>query len=299
MLSILIPIYAFDVKPFVKELHIQAQLLPVDWEIILFDDASPVEWQQKNRSLLKLEGVEYKELSQNIGRAAIRNALARSAQYDYLLFMDCDSAITSSRFLQLYIDQCAPKRVLYGGRSYLKEAPKDKDYCLHWHYGNKREVRPVKERNQHPHLGFMTNNFVIPKAVFLDIQLDERLRQYGHEDTLLGLKLEEQSIPIVHLNNPLVHIGLEKGECWLGKQEQAIENLYWLHLQYPKLSTPALKTWRLLHTTRLIKIMLPLLNKREERMKINLCSHCKPHLWQLNLLKILWLENAASQRKAE
>ena len=294
MLSILIPIYGFDVRPFVKELYTQAQLLTIEWEIILFDDASPEECKIKNRNLSRLKGVQYKELKENIGRSAIRNALAQSAQYPYLLFMDCDSEATNSKFLQYYIDNCSPKRVLYGGRSYRAEQPKDKSYFLHWYYGKKREVRSVEKRNKHPHLGFMTNNFVIPKNVFLDIQLDERLKNYGHEDTLLGLKLEEQSIPIIHLNNPLVHIGLEKALHWLEKQEQAIQNLYWLYLQYPMLSTPALKTWQLLDKFKMIKLIQPFLKKWEPVLKKNLCTSDRPKLWQLNLLKILWLDRAAN-----
>lgn len=294
MLSILIPIYAFDVRPFVKELYAQAQLLGMEWEIILFDDDSPEEWKIKNRKLGDLKGVEYKELQENIGRSAIRNALAQSAQYPYLLFMDCDSETMSSNFLQYYIDECAPKRVLYGGRAYKQEKPEDKTCLLHWYYGKTREVRSVEERNKHPHLGFMTNNFVIPKNIFLAIQLDERLKHYGHEDTLLGLKLEEQSIPIVHLNNPLVHIGLEKAQHWLGKQEQAIQNLYWLYLQYPKLSTAALKTWQFLDKFKMMNVIQPILRKYEPLLKQNLCSSDRPNLWQLNLLKILWLDRAAN-----
>jgi glycosyltransferase involved in cell wall biosynthesis len=91
MLSILIPVYNFDVTNFVTDLHTLCKQEKITFEIILFDDASNEDFKNKNRLLQKLPFVTYQELTQNIGRSAIRNKLAEAANYDFLMFVDCDS----------------------------------------------------------------------------------------------------------------------------------------------------------------------------------------------------------------
>lgn len=290
MLSILIPVYAFDVQSIVNDLHQQASALDVAWEILLFDDHSPEEWQVKNRRLAQLEGVTYTELEENIGRAAIRNALATAAQYPYLLFLDCDSQTNSTAYLRNYIEHIAPNRVICGGRNYKEAPPSDHRYLLHWKYGKTREVRSAQERSQNAHHGFMTNNFLIPKAIFENTQLDSRIKTYGHEDTLLGLQLKEKNIDILHIDNPLLHIGLEPAQEWLHKQEQAIKNLYWLHQQHAELKTPALELWLLLRKWGLMLVIYPVLKLRADSIKRHLFTSKHPILRRFDLLKLLWLE---------
>lgn len=232
MLSILIPVYNFDVHPLVQHLQQQALNLAASVEIICLDDASEPAFQEKNASLANLEGVIYHVLPQNVGRAAIRNLLAEQAQYPYLLFMDSDSMPPDTAFIQRYLTALQPDRLLYGGRSYQATAPKEVATYFHWYYGSQREVRAVQVRQAAPYQAFMTNNFVIPKAIFEAIKFNETLKQYGHEDTLFGYELRRRNIPIEHLDNPLLHIGLESFEHFLNKSKQAIENLYYLQQQY-------------------------------------------------------------------
>jgi len=71
----------------------------------------------------------------------------------------------------------------------------------------------------------MTNNFLIPKSIYLTVKLDETLKGYGHEDTLFGLELNKRKIAIKHIDNPLCHIGLENFEYYLEKTEEGIRNL--------------------------------------------------------------------------
>jgi hypothetical protein len=59
----------------------------------------------------------------------------------------------------------------------------------------------------------------------MEIKLDETLKGYGHEDTLFGLELKQKNIPIIHIDNPLCHIGLECFEDYLTKTEEGISNL--------------------------------------------------------------------------
>ena len=90
MLSILIPIYNFAVKELVNELSSQAQDLNIAFEILCVDDTSKATYIKLNDGLEKIKGVNYQLNKKNIGRSAIRNLLTDKAQYDYLLFLDCD-----------------------------------------------------------------------------------------------------------------------------------------------------------------------------------------------------------------
>lgn len=231
MLSILIPIYNADVREFVSALQHQCTLTGQAFEIICLDDASLSTFKAQNRFINELPGVTYQELSENIGRAAIRNRLAKMAAFPFLLFMDCDGAVVRDDFIQTYLSNLSADVVLCGGRIYANEAPEDSNYILHWTYGRCREALGAAQRSQTPWHAFMTNNFVIPRQLFLDIGLDERLRHYGHEDTLLGMQLKQRRITIKHLDNPLLHLGLETTDRFLEKTGQATQNLVWLMRQ--------------------------------------------------------------------
>lgn len=243
MLSILIPCYNFDVRPLVQRLHQQVLRLAVPAEIRCVDDASEASFVAMNQSLQQLPQVHWEALPTNMGRSKIRNYLAQTAQYDFLLFMDSDSMPVQDDYLERYVAQLPTEGVLYGGRSYAKTPPSDPTLYFHWFYGSQREVQPATQRQQRPYHAFMTNNFLIPKALFQSIQFDESLTQYGHEDTLFGYALATRAVPILHLHNPLEHIGLEHRHHFLDKSQLAVQNLQQLY-QTQKLASDATKLLR-------------------------------------------------------
>lgn len=225
MISILIPVYNFNVVDLVKSLHQQATDTGIVFEIICIDDKSEEQYKYHNNNIRSLTHVKYEELSKNIGRSRIRNLLAKQACYEQLLFLDCDSSILQKDFIQQYVNHARPDAIVYGGRNYEAKAPENSAYFFRWYYGVKRETSSVASRKKHPYRSFMTNNFLIPKAVFLKHPLDENITGYGHEDTLLGIELQKAAVPIVHIDNPLCHIGLETAEEFLEKSISGIENL--------------------------------------------------------------------------
>ena len=278
MLSILLPIFNFDVRPLVSDLHRQCEAAGVAYEIICFDDGSTPEFRQKNQELWKYSNLIYKELPQNLGRSAIRNALGKAARFEYLLFMDCDSRVVSPDFIQNYMDaiklggnfKLPPNLsandgfLVYGGRSYAIQPPTEARLYFHWHYGREREQRTAAERSRSPYHSFMTNNFLIPRQLFLEIQFDETLRQYGHEDTLFGMELARRQVPIVHIDNPLEHIGLEPVDVFLRKTEQGIENLVRLKREGKPIETRLLSTYNNCRKWGLalpIRLMFSLINR--------------------------------------
>lgn len=226
MLSILIPIYNFDVRDFVRQLQQQCLVeTNLDWEILLLDDLSEESARVLNRSLAHLEGVAYEELEKNIGRSAIRNALVRNAKYEYLLIVDCDGACPDDQYISRYLKHLEAASVIYGGRIYPSKEEVTANNALHWGSGSKREVVSAAKRSERPHASFMTNNFLIQRKVYDLVKMDESLTGYGHEDTLFALELKSKGVAIDHIDNPLIHIGLETSDVFLDKTRQGIRNL--------------------------------------------------------------------------
>ncbi|WP_425421259.1 glycosyltransferase family 2 protein [Phaeodactylibacter xiamenensis] len=285
-LSILIPVYNYDVRPLVEALRQQADALEWAVEILCWDDASLPEFQNINAPLGQLPGVTYRLMPENLGRSRIRNRLAEAARYDYLLFMDGDSEVTRADYLEQYQSHCTPGRLLYGGRIYQPEPPESPRLRFHWHYGRSREVQRAETRQKQPYHSFMTNNFLIPKALFAPIQFDERLLQYGHEDTLFGLELQRRGIPILHLDNPLIHAGLEPAETFLRKSEQAIENLVFLYQEGSLRETRLLRAYERLDAWKAARPARYLLDQVRPLLKQHLLYANTPNLRAFDLYKL-------------
>ena len=66
---------------------------------------------------------------------------------------------------------------------------------------------------------------MIKKEILTQIPFNESLSQYGHEDTLFGYDLSKYNIAIHHIDNPVMHVGLDETESFLSKSEIAIQNL--------------------------------------------------------------------------
>jgi glycosyltransferase involved in cell wall biosynthesis len=224
MISVCIPVYNFDVGDLTRELERQLSTGREPYEILLMDDASDKIYRETN-SVLASKHIRYIQLTENIGRSKIRNKLVANARYPYLIFMDCDSKIPSDHYIKNYKACCRPYTICYGGRIYETKRP-EKQFLLRWKYGVRRESLPADVRRKEANYGFCTNNFLIYKPVFSRVHFNEDLKGYGHEDTLFGLELMVQGMQIEHIDNPLVHIGLERAEDFLLKTENSVLNLF-------------------------------------------------------------------------
>lgn len=227
MISILIPIYNRKVTTLVEALYDQCMALEIEFEIICYDDCSQEKYRKVNRVLGQKVGISYMDLSQNLGRAKIRNWLGKNARFDHIIFLDCDSGIERKSFIKRYLESKDKADVVYGGTSYSKRKP-GISKRLHWKYGTKVEAQSVSERNKAPYLNFRSNNFMIRRDVFLKNKFDESITTYGYEDSLIGEELKLQKYTILHIDNPAVHLGLEKTSVYLKKTRMAINNLYQL-----------------------------------------------------------------------
>ncbi|MGB3547436.1 MAG: glycosyltransferase [Saprospiraceae bacterium] len=298
MLTICLPVYRFDPTALVRELVRQAAALPHPVEVLVYDDASPAQDRaayQPGLQALCGQGVSYRLLPENLGRAAIRNLLAREAAHEALLFLDADSGIVRTDFLAAYLQAVAETAapLLMGGRVYAQEPPADPVKLLHWHYGHRRESRSAEERRRRPWHGFMSNNFLVRRDLLLRHPFDETIAGYGHEDTLWALQLHRAGVTgIVHLDNPVVHLDLEEATVFLDKQRRATENLRRLLRDHPYLETrlsaavKRLRKWSIWGLTQVpLRWAAPTLQRQ-------LTAHPKGAFWRLDLLKLHWLAQA-------
>ena len=288
MLSILIPIYNFEIYALVKELSMQCLNTKIDFEILCFDDGSDKPFKKSNQVIQQFPKVIYKELPQNLGRSKIRNTLAQAAKFQYLLFMDCDSKVVLNNYIANYLAVLNPNTLVYGGRVYAKDKPNDRRFILHYSYGKHREEILTEERESLSYQKFMTNNFLIPKSVFFKIKFEESISGYGHEDTLFGLALQKQEVPIKHIKNPLEHLGLEDKAVFLEKQQVAIQNLFQLYINGYNIQTSLLNTYLLIKKWKMNRLILWGLTIFKSFIKRNLNSR-HPKLFFLDLYKLQYL----------
>ncbi len=258
-------------------------------EIILLDDGSAEAFRVANRPLGELAGVRYCESPGNVGRAAIRNQLAAAAHHGWLLLLDNDSLLPDGDYLARYAAARTRAAVLIGGTSYAPAPPPDAALRLRWHYGHAREVRPAAVRQAAPYGQFTINNALIRAEVFRRFPLDERLTGYGHEDTKFGEELAAAHILVLHLDNPVLHDGLEPAAAFLLKSEQAVRNL--VHVfredglgQDSRLLQTALRLRRL----GLAPAVRAGLGAAAPALRRRLLS-ATPHLRWFDLLKLYWL----------
>ena len=168
-------------------------------------------------------------MENNIGRAAIRNLFLKYANFNYLLFLDCDTRINNKQFINNYLSSLKNNPlVICGGRSYSKKPIRTK-HRLRWKYGVYRECKTAVERNRNPWHSFMTNNFIVKKTVLGKINFDEHLKAYGHEDTLFGYQLMTHKIQIQHIDNETIHDFNESSWVFLKKTRQGLKNLYFIN----------------------------------------------------------------------
>jgi hypothetical protein len=199
--------------------------------------------------LTVLKGVTYFSLPENIGRAKIRNLLVEKSNYSFVLFMDCDASVASSLYVNNYLVEISRNSdpvCIIGGVGYRQQKPNPK-YYLRWYYGRKREATDADVRNRKPYKSFTSFNAVFSKSIFDTVKFDESFSTYGNEDTFFGDQLRNAKIPVIHINNPLYHDGLDTNEDYLKKVETSIDNLISL-LQSKKIDTNFVEENRLLAT---------------------------------------------------
>ena len=225
-LSILIPTYNDLCFTLVGDLRQQAEEAGIDYEILVGDDGSTdAEVIEKNRKICKWPHCHYLIQIQNIGRAAIRNFLAKEAHHDWLLFIDSDMTIARVDYLSKYLAM-EGSEVVDGGVIIGGDADTLKGNLRYLYEKTSEQEHTAEKRQQHPYQDFHTANFLIRRDLMLAHPFDERFRHYGYEDVLFGKKLRAKGVKITHIDNPLGFSTFEENTQFILKTEEGLRTLH-------------------------------------------------------------------------
>lgn len=286
MLSVAIPVFNYSVYTLVSEIENQCLKEDFPFEILVQDDGSTL-FLEENKRLETLTNLKYEVETTNIGRARIRNKLADKAQFDHILFLDCDLAIENPKFISNFM-RFVDYDVVCGNRTYPINV--EPAYILHKKYGEIRECRSLKSRISKPYDHFMTNNFMVSKSLIHSLQFDETITGYGHEDTLYGWELEKIKANIKHIDNPVIHIGLDPNSEFISKSLLGVENGWKLCAsgKLPIKKIRAIARFEQFKAAGILKVLAKNISIKEKRFLTNLCGN-HPNLKYLDLLKLLHL----------
>lgn len=232
MLSILIPTYNHCPSALVAALSAQGEALAADgtedfaFEIIVADDGSTDRSvAEELRQLDTIAGCRTLLLPANVGRAAIRNRLAREARGGFLLFIDADAGVEDCGFVRkMWADRLRADVVC--GRVGLAPRPGRPGHELRYAYEQAAErQRPACRRMADPYARLSSFCLMMRRGGWETVGFDERCTEYGYEDVLLGLALEAHDFSILHTDHTLVHLGLDTNAGFLRKTEAAARTL--------------------------------------------------------------------------
>ncbi|QDO92545.1 glycosyltransferase family 2 protein [Formosa sediminum] len=220
MLSVLIPIYNYNVVALVKALHKQLIEANIIFEIICLDDASDVKYMNTNTEVEALSCTSFLKSSHNNGRTQTRQSLCEASQFEWLLFLDADTIPVNTNYILTYIKYInSDFEAIFGGFAY-NNTPPENEFMLRWKYGRSKEVVDASVRNRTPYKVIISANFLIKKSVFKSLNAQMQYSGYGL-DNYFGALLKDKSIKVYHINNPVYHLGIENSNVYLQKKEAA------------------------------------------------------------------------------
>ena len=224
-LSILIPTFNDLCVNLVGELRQQAEQVGIIFEILVADDGSTDEDViRKNIEINQWANCRYLIQQNNIGRAAIRNYLAKEARNEWLLFIDSDMGIVRPEYISKYLSFDGAS-VIDGGVYIGGDAEALKDNLRYLYEKSAEHEHTVEMRQKNPYRDFHTANFLIRRDIMLAHPFDERFRHYGYEDVIFGKQLRAAHIAITHIDNPMGFCTFESNPDFVSKTEEGLHTL--------------------------------------------------------------------------
>jgi hypothetical protein len=290
-LSVLTPFHKQDPTPLIERLTAHANV-----EFILLDDgsASPAlvggVIAAVERANLPAKVIVWEN---NRGRAAARNRLIGEARGEYVLFLDADMIPDQDDFLDRWLDLIVRQRpfIAFGGLSLQHVAP-TRETTLHHFLFNRSDCRSAWLRSQAPAYSIASSNLLVRRDLLAEAPFDDGFSGWGWEDVEWGLRASRRA-PILHVDIPATHAGLDCVETLLRKSVEAGPNYGRLARKHPEAMTrfPSNRIARLLKLVPLRKSLrdfcawlardpmgaapLPL---RSFALKTFRAAHCAEHL---------------------
>jgi len=224
-LSILIPTFNDLCVNLVEGLRLQAEETGITYEILVADDGSTDEdVVRQNNAISQWPYCQYLRHTNNIGRAALRKLLVRTAQHEWLLFIDSDMTLFRPNFLARYL-LADDVDVIDGGVVIGGDAEALRGNLRYRYEKSAEHEHTVEKRQQNPYRDFHTANFLIRRELMLSHPFDERFRHYGYEDVIFGKQLRAAHIAITHIDNPMGFCTFESNPDFVSKTEEGLHTL--------------------------------------------------------------------------
>ena len=290
MLSILIPTYNMNCLCLITDLQKQCEELQAqygesfDYEILVADDASTDESiVNKNEMMEYLPNCEYIRMESNVGRVSLRNWLITNSHFDYVLFIDADAEVISDDFLLMYWEARQQNSVIVGGIKTPTSAQRGHELRLKYELAAEQQ-RTLSYRLEYPYDFFSTFNVMFHRAVLEQVVFDERITEYGYEDAMMGVQLAQINVPVIHIDNPLLHTGINDNHSFLTNSEAALRMLNRLGAPMTKKARVAL-TYNKVNKMGIGALLRAFFRINKGWMRKNLLSH-HPSLFIFNLYKL-------------
>lgn len=285
MLSILIPTYNYNSFPLVESLWQQAKLANVTFEIIVLDDGS-TQFLNENELINNFEYCLFFKNENNLGRTQTRNILVKEAKYDWLLFLDADVMPVNLDFIKNYYSQIEKQfDAILGGIKYVDNAP-DFSTILRYKYGKLREEILSSKRNKKPFTSILSANLLIKKAVFLTCNYTGEKNYYGM-DNFFAYQLYANNYKVLHIDNPVYHLGLETNDVFFQKSLKSVEIRRYLLADFPQIENlnPILKKYKMVNQFGLKKIVAFVFRKIESPLRKRILNK-NPNLFYFDLYRL-------------
>ncbi len=250
-LSVLIPFLRDDPCDLLQRLDTEAAAADGAVEIVLVDDGTAD--GALTCRIAAVTGamalpVRLISLSANEGRSRGRNRLAGSARGGHLLFLDSDMRPDRPDFLKTWADLVAREdpAVAFGGFSLL-QASTDARFAVHRVMAMRSECVPRDERARTPEKYVYTSNLLVRRDVFATEAFDAAFTGWGWEDVEWGMRVSRR-FPVIHIDNPATHMGLDTVAALAGKYEQSAPNFARVAAKHPDIvgGYPSFRAARLL-----------------------------------------------------
>lgn len=273
MLSVLIPTYNYNITELIKQLLSQLNQVRFKYEIIVLDDASTDNnIIVANNAFCKNPPCIYHSNPENLGRTATRQTLANMAKFNYLLFLDADVLPKNDNFIDQFNISEQTADVVFGGITYSQKPP-DCTKILRWKYGKAREAKTIKEREQMPYLSIISQCILIKKQLFQ--QANNFYKNVYGVDVLFAQNLEKLKATVIHIDNPIIHLGLEDNKAFISKTIKGLHSLYKFETsgKIPDNYRPIQKAYKWLHRYELNSFYISLIKLIEGAVLKNLNSN--------------------------
>ncbi len=265
-ISVLMPFLRDDPRDLLDVLDREAPALDGAIEVVLLDDgtgdAALTTALKAQISALTLP-VRLITLRANEGRSKGRNRLSRAARGGFLLFLDSDMRPDTDHFLQTWASIARDRNpaVVFGGFSLL-QAPTDARFAVHRSMAARSECVLADVRSLSPEKYVYTSNLLVRRDVFETEGFDPAFTGWGWEDVEWAMRVSRRH-PVLHIDNPATHMGLDTVQALAGKYEQSAANFARVVARHPDIvaTYPSFKAAKTLKRVPGLSLLRPLIRR--------------------------------------